>query len=128
MQHIYFILSLFRLMFFSADADDMERQVSQILEVPSSSKDQMLHGICKLGGLWASARLRFKDLAGSELSAAWAKIVRAACEGQITYHKSWLHDLKKSSAGTGQILEAEEHLELLKQVQSEKWLDLDLQL
>ena len=126
--HIYFILSLFRLMFFSADADEMERQVSQILEMGSSSKEQMLYGICKLGGLWASARLRFKDLPGSELSAAWAKIVSAACEGQIAYHKSWLHDLKRSSAGTGEIMQAEEHLELLKQVQSEKWLDIDLKL
>ena len=125
---MYANLLFFRLMFFSADPDEMERQVSQILEMGGSSKEQMLHGICKLGGLWASARLRFKDLPGSELSAAWAKIVSAACEGQIAYHTSWLQDLKRSSAGTGEIMVAEEHLELLKQVQSEKWLDIDLQL
>ena len=115
-------------MFFSADADEMQSQVSQILEVPSSSKDQMLHGICKLGGLWASARLRFKDLAGSELSAAWAKIVGAACEGEMASNKSWLEQLKRQSAGSGQVLEVEEHLELLRQVQLEKWLDIELQL
>ena len=86
----------------------------------------MLNGITKLGGLWASARLRFRDLPASELSAAWAKIVGTAVEGEIRSNKSWVQELKRQSAPSGQILEIEEHLELLGKVGLE--LDIDCQL
>jgi len=114
-------------MFFSADADEMQRQVHQILE-QGSSKEQMIGGVRRLGGLWASARLRFRDLPGCELSAAWAKIVAKACDGERESNRCWIHELRKQSAGSGQILQVEEHVQLLEQVKLEKWLDIELHL
>jgi len=114
-------------MFFSADADEMQRQVHQIME-QGSSKEQMIGGVRRLGGLWASARLRFRDLQGCELSAAWAKIVQKACDSELQANQSWLLQLRRSSAPAGEILEIEEHLQVLEQVKLEKWLDMELQL
>ena len=114
-------------MFFSADADEMQRQVHQILEA-GSSKEQMVEGIRRLGSLWASARLRFRDLQGCELSAAWATIVGRACDAELASHRAWLTELRRQSAGSGKIMEVEEHLELLDQVKLEKWLDIELML
>ena len=83
-----------RLMFFSCDASEMQRQVHQILE-QGSSEEQMVEGVRGLGGLWASARLRFRDLPGCELSAAWAKIVAKACDGELESNRSWIHKLRR---------------------------------
>ena len=114
-------------MFFSCDAGEMARQVHQILEA-GSSKDEMIHGVRGLGGLWASARLRFRDLPGCELSAAWAKLVGKACDSELETNKSWLHKLRRESASSGEILEIEEHIQRLEFVKLEKWLDIELQL
>jgi hypothetical protein len=114
-------------MFFSCDASEMQRQVHQILE-QGSSKEEMIEGVRRLGGLWASARLRFRDLPGCELSAAWAKIVGTVCEAEIDSNRSWIHKLRKDSAGSGPILEVEEHIQVLEQVKLEKWLDIKLHL
>ena len=114
-------------MFFSADADEMQRQVHQILE-QGSSKEQMIGGVRRLGGLWASARLRFRDLPGYELSAAWANIVQKACDSELQANRSWVVELRRKSAPSGEILEVEQHLQVLEQVRVEKWLDIELQL
>ena len=114
-------------MFFSADADEMQRQVHQILE-GGASKLEMISGCKKLGGLWASARLRFRDLPGVELSAAWQKIVERACDAELRSHGAWVTELRRQSAGSGKIMEVEEHMELLRQVKLEKWLDIELML
>ena len=114
-------------MFFSADADEMQRQVHQILEA-GTSKEQMVSGCKRLGGLWASARLRFRDLPGLELSAAWATIVGRACDAELRSHEAWITELRRQSAGSGKIMEVEEHMELLRQVKLEKWLDIELML
>ena len=87
-------------MFFSADADEMQRQMHQIME-QGSSKEQMIGGVRRLGGLWASARLRFRDLQGCELSAAWAKIVQKACDSELQANQTWLLQLRRSSAPAG---------------------------
>ena len=126
--HIH-CLSLFQsgLCIFSADADEMQRQVHQILDA-GSSKEQMVEGIRRLGGFGASFRLRFRDLQGCQLIAAWATIVGRACEGGLASHRAWLTELRRQSAGSGKIMEVEEHLELLDQVKLEKWLDIELML
>ena len=114
-------------MFFSCDNSEMQRQVHHILE-QGSSKEEMIEGVRRLGGLWASARLRFRDLPGCELSAAWAKLVTKACDSELASNKLWIHQLRRDSAGLGQILEVEEHMQKLEQVKLEKWLDIEFQL
>ena len=109
-------------MFFSCDNSEMQRQVHHILE-QGRSKEEMIEGVRRLGGLWVSARLRFRDLPGCELSAAWG-----ACDGELASHRAWLTELRRQSAGSGKIMEVEEHLELLGQVKLEKWLDIELML
>ena len=93
-----------------------------------SSKEQMLQGVRSLGGLWASARLRFRDLPGEELSAAWAKLVGKVCESELESNKLWIVQLRRDSAGSGQILEVEEHIQKLEDLKLEKWLDIEVQL
>ena len=53
-----------------------------------------------------------------------AKVV----EGELSSNKSRLQELKRSSAGSGQVLEVEEHLEMLGEIGKETWLDVDCQL
>ena len=105
----------------------MVRQVGQVLEAESSS-DRMLEGIKRLGGLWASARLRFKDIDASELCAAWAKIVKRACDGELSSQADWLRQLKRDSAPTGEIVKIEEQLTKLQEISQFKWVNIEADL
>ena len=110
-------------MFAVADGDEMVRQVGQVLEIGSSGDP--VEDIKKLGGLWASARLRFKDIDSSELCAAWAKIVNRACDGVLKSHGDWLRQLKRDSAPTGEVVQIEEQLTKLKEVGNFKWTAIE---
>ena len=111
-------------MFATSDGEELVRQICQVLE-NGTCADHMLHDIQKLGGLWASARLRFKDIDSSELCAAWAKIVKRACDGVLKSHGDWLRQLKRDSAPTGEIVQIEEQLTKLKEVGNFKWTTIE---
>ena len=113
-------------MFAVADGEEMARQVGQVLEIGSSGDP--VEDIKKLGGLWASARLRFKDIDSSELSAAWGKIVKRACDGQLRSHEAWVKQLLRDSAPTGEIVRVEEHLAKLQEVSQFKWVNIEAEL
>ena len=114
-------------MFAVADGDEMVRQVHQVLEAGSSS-DRTLEGIKRLGGLWASARLRFKDIDSSELCAARGKIVTRSCDGAIASHGAWMKKLLRDSAPTGEIVQVEEQLTKLQEVSQFKWTNIEAEL
>ena len=114
-------------MFATADGDEMVRQVGQVL-VENSSWERMVQDIKRLGGLWASARLRFKDIDSSELCAAWAKIVKRACDGELSSQGAWLRQLKRDSAPTGEIVKIEEQLTKLQEISQFKWVNIEADL
>ena len=114
-------------MFAVSDGEELVRQICQVLETGSSA-DHMLHDIQKLGGLWASARLRFKDIESCELCAAWGKIVTRSCDGAIASHGAWKKKLLRDSAPTGDIVQVEEQLTKLKEVSQFKWTTIEPEL
>ena len=114
-------------MFATADGDEMVRQVGQVLETEITG-EQMVQDIKKLAGLWASARLRFKDICSSELCAAWCKIVTKSCDGAIASHGAWKKKLLRDSAPTGDIVQVEEQLTKLKEVSQFKWTTIEPEL
>ena len=114
-------------MFAVADGEEMARQIGQVLEENSSS-ERMVREIKRLGGLWASARLRFKDIESCELCAAWGKIVSRSCDGAIASHGAWKKKLLRDSAPTGEIVQVEEQLTKLKEVSQFKWTNIEAEL
>ena len=114
-------------MFAVADGEEMAHQIGQVLEENSSS-ERMVQEIKRFGGLWASARLRFKAIDSSELCAAWAKIVKRACDGGLSSHGAWLKQLKRDSAPTGEIVKIEEQLTKLQDISQFKWVNIEADL
>ena len=114
-------------MFATSDGEEIVRQICQVLETPSST-DEMLYSIKKLAGLWASARLRFKDIESCELCAAWSKIVTKAVAGAVSSYEAWKTKLLRESAPTGEIFEVEQQLTKLKEVSQFKWTTIEPEL
>ena len=114
-------------MFATSDGEEIVRQICQVLETASSTQE-MLHDIKKLAGLWASARLRFKDIESHELCAAWGKIVTRSVDSAITSHEAWKKKLLRDSAPTGDIVQVEEQLTKLKEVSQFKWTTIEPEL
>ena len=114
-------------MFATSDGEEIVRQICQVLETPSST-DDMLYSIKKLAGLWASARLRFKDIESCELCAAWSKIVAKSCASTITSHEGWKKKLLRESAPSGEILQVDEQLTKLKEISAFKWTTIEPEL
>ena len=114
-------------MFATADGDEMVRQVGQVLETEIAG-EQMVQDIKKLAGLWASARLRFKDIESYELCAAWGKIVTRSVDSAIASHEAWKKKLLRDSAPTGEIVQVEEQLTKLKEVSQFKWTTIEPEL